>query len=305
MGRGYDDRAVASYRARARLALLFATVVWGATFVVVQEALADLGVFHLLVLRFTLGVLLLLPFLKQWRSPGILRDGIAVGVALFAGYALQTLGLLWTTPSRSAFLTGLTVLFVPIVGTLIGRPRPRPGLWLAALIAIAGLWVIYRPAASPTSFGLGDLLTLGCALAFACHVLTVEKVVHRQPARLLAVVQFSTVALLSSPSLAIHPLSARELTVRALIAVAITGALATAAALLCQLYAQRHLSATETAVLLTLEPLIAMATSIWVGAEAWSLSLGAGGALILVAMLLAQLGVEKADTPAGFTPPRA
>ena len=123
----------------ARAALLCATVIWGASFVIVQRGLRDLPVFHLLAIRFVIGGLFILPWVR--RHGGLRRpraSGILVGLALFVGFVLQTYGLLWTTPARSAFLTGLTVLLVP----LLAWATTGEGEALAARdsVAVAGCW---------------------------------------------------------------------------------------------------------------------------------------------------------------------
>lgn len=302
----------------ARLALLFATVVWGATFVVVERGIVDLPVFHLLAYRFGLGALLLAPLAAyrlrhggrraDWKP--LLRDGTLVGVVLFAGYAFQTYGLLWTTPSRSAFLTGLSVLLVPALGWVAGSVRPRPLALLGTACAAAGLWAMFQPwgriagAGGEVGFNRGDALTLGCAVSFAAHVLLVERTVRRHPVVPLAVVQFLVVAALSAPALLFDPPSRHPFTRDALAAVLITGIFATALAFVCQLYAQQRLGAVETSVLLTLEPVAAAVLSIAIGRESLTLGLAIGGALILAGMLATDIGSPPPEPP-GAAAPRA
>jgi drug/metabolite transporter (DMT)-like permease len=276
-----------------RLALFFATFVWGATFVVNQKALADLPVFHLIAFRFTLSTVLLLPL--AWKlakrsrpTPALWRDGLFLGGLLFAEFVLQTYGLLWTTPSRSAFLTGLAVVLVPLFGRLGGRPLHTAPL-LGSLCAGFGLWVLYRPETGSAPFGRGDLLTVISAAVFAFYILGIESAVRRHGATLLAVLQFGTVAALSLPSLLLRPPTAAEFTPYALGAILVTGILGTAVAFLCQLYAQQHLSAVESGVILTLEPIIAALTSVLLGAERWTASLVCGGLLVVAAMLICEL----------------
>lgn len=291
--------------------MLFATVVWGATFVVVERAIQDLPVFHLLAYRFGLAVLLLawwarrsLRSLAPALRRDLLRDGLLVGVTLFAAYSFQTFGLVWTTPSRSAFLTGLSVLFVPLVGWLGGRLRPRPLSLAGAACALAGLWALFQPwgGGAGASFNLGDALTVGCAAGFALHVLLVERAVRRYPVVALAVYQFAVVALLAAPSLAFEPPTARHLTTAAVAAVLVTGVLATAAAFACQLYAQRHLGPVETAVLLTLEPVVAAVLSVAVGREALTGALVLGGALVVAGMVMSDVGSAPPEPPGAATP---
>ena len=297
-------RSTAAGRLLPRLALLGATCVWGATFVVSQRAIADLPVFHLIAIRFTLATLLLLPLARGAHlTPELWRQGLLIGVVLFAGFALQISGLLWTTPSRSAFLTGLSVVLVPFLGRFAGRPL-HLGPVAGSLCAGLGLWVLYRPAAGSAPFGRGDLLTTAGAVVFALYVLIVEGAVRRHSVRSLAVLQFGTVAVLSLPALLLKPPTRAEFSAYALGAILVTGILGTAAAFLCQLYAQRHLTAVEAGVILTLEPVIAAAVSVLVGVERWTLSLSLGGLLVVAAMLISELwsGPDDVAPPAAATP---
>jgi len=277
--------------------MLLATVIWGAGFVVVKGALIDLPVFHLLFFRFTLGGLLLLPLALRSGARRPTAAALWVGLAMFAECVLQTYGLVWTTPARSAFLSGLSVLMVPAIGWVTGVERPRPGPLAGALCAAAGLYALYRPDGQGQPFGLGDWLTLGGALAFAIQVLLIERAVKTTGVTALTVTQFFVVALLCAPSLALHPPTPVEWAPRSLLAILLIGVLATALAFLCQAYAQSHLSAVETAVLLTLEPVFAAATSVLVGVEALGAPMLEGGALVVLAMVLAQLGPADRSTP--------
>ena len=280
-------------RALPRLAMLGATFIWGTSFVIVQKALEEIPVFHLIAYRFLLAALLLLPLARGKWSPGVRRDGLVLGVILFAGFVLQTAGLLWTTPSRSAFLTALSVVLVPAFGLLAGRGL-RWGPAVGSVLALAGVWTLYRPEVSGAEFGKGDALTVACAVVFAVYPLVLEKITRRNPLGPLAVTQFGVVAVLSLPSLVLDPPSARELTGEPLVAVLIAGVLATAAAFAAWLYAQRHLSAVEAGVILSLEPVVAAALSVALGVEPWTAALTIGGLLVLAAMLVTELGGSEA-----------
>jgi len=273
--------------------MLGATVIWGTSFVIVQKALEEIPVFHLIAYRFVLAALLLLPLARGKWSPAVRRDGIVLGVILFVGFALQTAGLLWTTPSRSAFLTAISVILVPVFGLLAGRGL-RWGPAVGSVLAFAGVWTLYRPEASGGEFGKGDALTVACAVVFAVYPLILERITRRNPLGPLAVTQFAVVAVLALPSLLLDPPSARELTGQPLVAVLVIGVLATAAAFAAWLYAQRHLSAVEAGVILTLEPVIAAALSVALGVEPWTAALGFGGLLVMAAMLVTELGGSEA-----------
>lgn len=278
-----------SERLRARLVLLGSTAVWGASFVLVQRGIERLEPFHFIALRFTLAALLLLSLLRRGWSRELGRDGVVIGTVLFAGFVLQTYGLLWTTPSRSAFLTGLSVIFVPVVGLAAGAYRPRFGPIAGTLCAAAGLWVLYRPEAGGGPFNRGDALTIGCAAVFAGYVVLVGRAVRRHPMAPLTVLSLLVAAVLAAPSLVLDPPAPADFGGFAIPAVLITGVFCTALAFLGQFYAQRHLDAIETGVILTLEPVFAAVTSIALGAERWSVALLIGGALVVAAMLLTEL----------------
>ncbi|MFL6290649.1 MAG: DMT family transporter [Thermoanaerobaculia bacterium] len=273
--------------------MLGATVVWGASFVLVQKALQEIPVFHLIAYRFVLAALLLLPLAWGRWTPGVRRDGMVLGVILFAGFALQTAGLLWTTPSRSAFLTAISVILVPVFGLFAGRGL-RWGPAVGSVLAFAGVWTLYRRDVSGAELGRGDALTLACAVVFAAYPLVLERITRRNPLGPLAVTQFGVVAVLALPSLLFDPPAAREVTGAPLVAVLVIGVLATAAAFAAWLYAQRHLSAVEAGVILTLEPVIAAALSVALGVEPWTAALGIGGGLVIAAMLVTELGGSEA-----------
>ena len=159
--------------ARAEIALAFVALLWGGTFVMVKAALADISSLVFLSLRFSLaGVLLLLYFRKQtiFRIP-VKSLGLAalVGALLMSGYVLQTVGLLTTSPAKSAFLTGLYIPLTPIFGAILFRRSP---LWqeiLGLVLAVAGTALLSWPG-ERFNMALGDWLTVGCAVAFAFHI---------------------------------------------------------------------------------------------------------------------------------------
>jgi len=231
-------------------------------------------------------------------SPRGLGLAALIGLWLTAGYALQTTGLLHTTPSKSAFITGLSVVLVPILSFAISRirpagdVRPRVGSLAAVLFAAAGLYLLTAPKAGGMS--VGDLLTLGCAVAFALHIVTTERVApHHDPVP-LAFWQIVTTAVACGLVAIASPGRGLGLTSWTLGALLITGILATAAAFLVQTWAQRRTSATHVAVIFTAEPVFAALFSWLVQHEALGPGKLLGGALIVLGMLAAQVGRRPA-----------
>lgn len=277
---------------RADAVLVSITAFWGVTFVVVKDAVVLADPFTFLALRFSLGaVLLTLVAWRGLRSGGLLRAGAGLGVLLFIGFAAQTSGLQFTTPSRSAFLTGLSVLLVPFLSIAFHRRRPPPASLLGVALAVCGLWALAGGTAlgSPTGLGKGDELTLLCALAFALHITLLEQLARRYAPAPLVAVQLWTVAVLAL--LALSVLGARLAATPALFgAVLITGVGGSAVALLLQAWAQARTTAVRAALVYALEPVFAAAYSVALGREKFGGRELVGGGLIVLGVLVSELG---------------
>jgi drug/metabolite transporter (DMT)-like permease len=276
---------------RADAVLVGITAFWGVTFVVVKDAVALADPFTFLALRFALGAALLTGVAwRGMRGGALLRAGSGLGVLLFVGFAAQTSGLQYTTPSRSAFLTGLSVLLVPFLSIAFHRRRPPPASLVGVLLAVAGLWALagaHGVAASP-SLWKGDALTLLCALAFALHITLIEQLARTHPPAPLVAVQLWTVAVLSL--VALGGLGSRlEATPALWSAVLITGVGGSAVALLLQAWAQARTTAVRAALVYALEPVFAAAYSVALGRETLGLRELGGGGLIVLGVLVSEL----------------
>lgn len=237
--------------------------------------------------------------------PTLPRSGWAVGILaglfLAAGYQCQTAGLQSISPSRSAFLTGMVVIFVPFLSLsprlrVPGAGRPPLAAFLGAALGFLGLALLALPAAAPWAFasflsvGPGELLTIACALAFALHLLTLAHGAQHVAFQPLAVVQIATAALVMALTLPVfepHPYF--HLRAAFLAAWLIAALLATAAAFSIQSWAQRFLPASHTALILALEPVFAAATSfLFLGERLHGRAL-LGAALVLTAIAVSEL----------------
>ncbi|MGA2536259.1 MAG: DMT family transporter [Terracidiphilus sp.] len=300
---------------RAYLLMLFVVAVWGATFVLIKSALADATPAAFNLARMTLAfAVLAVAYHRSWR--GIrgwqLGLGAVVGACLAAGYQFQTTGLARTTPSKSAFITGLVVVFVPLFSAIPalrppGARAPRWNAFLGAMLAFGGIILLTAPATTDGSrhgmalgtvvgvmpdlsaMNIGDLLTLGCAVGFALHCIALSHVSPRIGFQPLALLQVGFCAVFMALSLPLIERPHITWTPRLGLALGIAAVLATAAAFSIQSWAQSVLPSTHIALLLTLEPVFAWITSYLVMGERLGLRPASGAVLILAAIALIEL----------------
>jgi drug/metabolite transporter (DMT)-like permease len=240
---------------RAHLAVVAAALLFGSTFVVVKDAVAVAPVIPFLAVRFLIGAGLLAPLSRSGRglrSTGLVRAGVVCGLALLAGYLFQTIGLQYTSSSVSAFVTYLLVVIVPVLAAVGGRRLPDRPVMVGVVLATAGLFALTGGA---SSLGRGEVLTVGCAFAFAVHIMRLSEASPRFDTAALNTVQLAVVGLVC---LALGPFTGGfGFPLRAWLAAAYTGAAATAAAFSLQVWGQRRVGPTRTSLLLMIEPVAA------------------------------------------------
>ena len=279
----------------ADLALLVLTLVWGTTFTLVKRVLdagTSPGVF--LSLRFGLAAAVLgaLWLLRRPRvSPGLWRDGGMLGLAMFTGFALQTFGLRYTTPARSGFITGLAVVIVPFIARFLQKRRVGGPAWGGVTLAVVGLAMLTRPfGGGPTALvQLGDLLTLGCAFAYGFQIVWTSEFSPRHSLVALTFVQIAVTFLGSLLLLLIEPVRlvpSGELAGTVLF----TSLVMTVGAFFVMNWAQRHTPAVRAAIIYALEPPAAAVFSHFVTGEVLPALGIAGGALILLGIVVAEVG---------------
>lgn len=266
------------------------TAIWGWSFVIVKESISFYPVFSFLAIRFLLGAIVLFFFIgskifsfekKLWLS------GFLLGVFLFSGYAFQTTGLIYTTPAHSGFITGLFVVFTPLLETLILKRKPHILLVFSLVLSTSGLFILsYEKDFG--SLNYGDFLSLICAIIYSFHIVFLDRFSKKYNTLYLAFLQVITVSLLSFASLFL--LGSRLLPIPAisLRGVILTGLLATAFSYFIQTNYQRLTSATEAALIFTLEPVFAGLFAYYLWGEVFSSKIFVGGTLILLGMLISQ-----------------
>lgn len=271
-----------------RLALLLTTLIWGATFPATKAALEQIPPLSFLLLRFLLGTLIVAGWFVMMRyrvhrgREVLYASGIAT-IFLFLGYVLQTVGLRYSTASNSAFITALYVIFVPLI---LRRFEGR--VLIATAIATVGLWLLVKPSAS---MNMGDLMTLGCALAFAGHIICLEQFTRRFDAPSLLLWQMTAMSVLFIPTTLWEqaPGTAFAPTAVLLIGLAITGGLATGA-FAVQMWAQQIIPAQQVALVFASEPAYAAWLSWYFLGETMDLQGWIGSGMILLAVVIGAFG---------------
>lgn len=283
-------------RLQADLSLALCTLFWGATFVVVKGALAFASVFVFMALRFPLAALIM-AVIHRRALRAIARAeiwaGMQIGALMFGGYAFQVSGLMTTTPTKAAFITGAGVVLVPVFLALIWGRHAAPLVWAGALAAFAGLYFLTVPAGGHKGLVIGDVLCFGCAVVFAFQVIAVGFYSRHHSVGALSFVQVATTGVLSSILVPIlswtHVQPARvNWNASLLLAVLITAVLATAVAFSIQVWGQRYTTATHAAILFALEPVFAAVTSFILLCERWHARSIVGAVMILLGIVLAE-----------------
>jgi drug/metabolite transporter (DMT)-like permease len=280
---------------RAELALVGVTAIWGSTFVVVKQALDDASPIVFLGFRFCLATFALGILFRRHRPTAAgWVAGILAGAFLYISYVLQTVGLRFTTPPKSAFLTGLAVPAVPFLTAIVYRNKPRGADLFGALMATTGLALMTLRSDS-WEVNQGDLLTLGCAITFAAHIVTVGHFSTRVSFESLAWLQMAVAAILSLGTFWWVETPFVQWSFGLCVAVVITGLFATALAFTVQAWAQQYTTAPRAALIFTLEPVIAWVVSYALTRESLSLQAAGGAALILAGIVLVELKPPQAQ----------
>lgn len=285
---------------KAHILLVLITMIWGSNFVVIKNALVDISPLFFNAIRMSLAaVVLALVFHRELGrfTASSLRSGLLVGVFLFVGNELQTMGLKYTTASKSAFLTGISVALVPVLLALFWKRSLTRWTAAGVVLAFAGLFLLTVPAGAGGGLNLrsmnqGDLFTLGAAVVFAFHIIFIEHATRTQGWQQITVIQVTVAALLM---IATAPAVEKIYVVwspAVIWGIGITGFLSLALAFAIQAWAQQFTPATHTALIFTLEPVFAWLTSFIFLGERLGTRAGFGAACILAGLLISE---EKAS----------
>jgi drug/metabolite transporter (DMT)-like permease len=272
----------------ASFALVGVTAVWGYTFLAVQDAIASMPVMDFLAWRFLLASIVMIALrptcLRNITRRELLR-GLGLGTILGLGYIAQTYGLRYTSAAISGFITGMFVVLTPVMSWILLRRKTNRNTWMVVALATVGLALL---SLKGWSVGVGELLTLGCAILFAIHIVFLGEWSSQYATYAFALLQIGAVAVISLiaaiPGGIVIPPNPGVWGV-----IGITGVLATAVAFLVQTWAQSLVSATRAAVVMTMEPVFAGLFAVVIGGNQLTLRTLGGAACILAAMLIINL----------------
>ena len=282
----------------ADIGLVIVTISWGASFLVTKSILADIPIYNFLAIRFLLAFIISsVIFIKKMfnMDKKTLKYGIILGIILFIVYALQTVGLKYTTCSKSAFITGLNVILVPLIISVVAKKVPANKTIISVILAFIGLGLLTLNQGF-TGINRGDLLTFFCAVIFAFYILLVSKYTVKSKSIPLAVIQLGIVGLLNLftsliieepiiPALGINWVNILFLSV-----------FCTSIAYIVQNVAQRYTSPTHTALIFTGEPVFAAIFAYIFFGEVLTIRGILGAVLILAGMLIVELNLKKLIT---------
>jgi len=260
------------------LLLLSVTAVWGWTFVLVKDAVTQYPTLPFLQIRFALALLVMALVVRRLPTKRELRVGAVIGVVLAGGYLAQTLGLAITSPGNAGLITGLFVVLTPLINRFFGA-QVRWWTWAATAISLAGLVLL---TGGPSGMSFGDVLVLVCAVLFALHIVLLGRWSPGTAAAPLAMVQMAMCAALFSLG---GTSTLRWPNATVWVAIVVTGLLASAFGYFVQTWAQAHISANRTALVLATEPAWALVAAIVLAGQRFGAVEAAGAALLLVAIV--------------------
>lgn len=290
-------KAQPRFRLAADVSLVLATAVWGATFPVVKAALGHCSPILFNSVRMSLGAVFLLLVLRPRAiSAAAWAASALLGLLLAGGYALQTAGLAWTSPAKAAFITGLSVIMVPLLLALFWRRKMQPRIWLACGLAVAGLYALVFGARTVGAAGglRGEWLTLGCAVCFALQVIVLGEVAGRYPVRQLAALQILFCAIFSWVLLPVVETPRWQPTAGLWWELAVTALLATGFSFTAQTWGQQYTPAPRAAVIFSLEPVFGLLAS-YIGWHERLRPLQLAGAMSILAAIGAVEWRRRAD----------
>lgn len=290
-------------RARAETYLFLVTFVWGSTFIITKDLLGSIPPYAYIAIRFLTGALLFGAFafkaLRRWNLRTF-RHGAVLGILLFAGFALQTVGLQTSTASKSAFITGLMVVFTPLWQVVLERRIPKPGSIVGVVLVTFGLYLLTSPTGAGIAFG--DVLTIGCAASFGLYIVYLDIYSQGDSVEQLTFAQFVSAGVLGTILTVATETQSFVISTTGFVQLAYLTVFATVVALYVQTKYQRYSTPTRSAIIFSLEPVLAAVFAYVIAREVLGATGWVGGGIILAGLLVSELSdkifVRRSGNPA-------
>ena len=266
-------------------ALVIVTLIWGTTFVVVKDTLDVMPASLLLAIRFSMAFILFAPWIKPEKHT--LKPAFILGILLFIGYGCQTIGLVFTSASKAAFITGFSVILTPILSTLFWRNRIANKVYLAATVALMGLGLLSLTGAS--GLNIGDIWVMGTAFAYAIFIVYLGEVVHKHKIMTLNALSLYPLVLLTWLWALPHIGLLGTLPLKSYLALFYLASFATVLTSILQTWAQKQVPAYLAALIFLLEPVFATFFAYMFLSETLGILAWCGGLLILLAIIISEI----------------
>ena len=286
------------HKLRGSLSLLAATLIWGSAFIAQSVGMDHIGPFTFQTIRCGLAVLFLAPFsllfdkgnwkecMRKWLDPKLWKAGLLCGLALFAAASLQQVGLVYTDAGKAGFLTAMYIVLVPVLGLFLKRKPPKSA-FLSVILAVAGLYLL--SCMGVTEVNKGDILTLGCAFAYAVQITCVDRLAPNLDGLRLNCVQALVTTVLSVPFMLLTETVVMENILICALPLCYAGILSMGVAYTLQIVGQKDLEPTTASLIMSLESVIAALCGWLILKETMTVPELLGCALVFAAVILSQL----------------
>lgn len=288
-------------RMRGIIALLVATIIWGSAFIAQSVGMDHIGPMTFLAVRCAMGAAFLIPlsylfekdkkeFISKWKNPKLWKTGFICGLALFTASGMQQVGLVYTTAGKAGFITAMYIILVPILGIFLGS-RPSPMAWISVGLAVGGLYLLSCVGVS--SINIGDILLLGCAMAYAVQITLVDRMSDGLDGIRLNFVQVLVCGVASAVMMfATEDPNPADI-VACTVPLAYAGILSTGIAFSLQIIGQKYLEPTPASLIMSLESVFAVLCGWLLLNERMTKYEISGCILVFAAVILSQIPVKK------------
>lgn len=279
--------------------LLITAIVWGGGFIGVVESLDTLTPFYMIATRFAMAsILMLVCFFKKFRTieKSDLIPGIASGFFLFLGFAFQTIGAMYISVGKLAFLTALNVIMVPFIVFVCFKEKIKKYNLVSSFIAVVGFAFLNLSKEAGFSIGVGELLGIGCAIGFAGQIALLGHFANKRDPIKLAILQMLTCTILGIICAILFEAPPKAITLEMIMPVTYLGIFSTFVAFLFQTIGQKYTSASRAAILLSMESVFGISLSVLILKEAITTSMVIGASLIFAAVIIAEYMHARAES---------